>query len=171
MHSRGMATENTATSPRTQAITKGLLGVEQFFYVAIAVGLAAGCLVLFGHVAWTFVHHLRAADMRPAVLQLLEGVLLVFILTELIHTIGAIISEGVLTTEPFLIVGIVAAVRRLLVITAEAPEVSGEALRDALWEVGAMVLVVVGLGFTIFLVRHTYRTEPRPSHAPEPKQG
>jgi uncharacterized membrane protein (DUF373 family) len=109
--------------------------------------------------------------MRPAVLQLLEGVLLVFILTELIHTIGAIISEGVLTTEPFLIVGIVAAVRRLLVITAEAPEVSGEALRDALWEVGAMVLVVVGLGFTIFLVRHTYRTEPRPSHAPEPKQG
>jgi uncharacterized membrane protein (DUF373 family) len=166
-----MSTDAAGPSPRTRFITTSLLGIEQFFYVAIALGLSAGCLVLFGHVAWTFVKHVRAADMSPAVLELLEGVLLVFILTELIHTIGAIIKERVLTTEPFLIVGIVAAVRRLLVITVEAPEVSGEALRLALWEVAAMVLVVIGLGFTIFLVRHTYRTEPRPSHAPEPKEG
>jgi uncharacterized membrane protein (DUF373 family) len=145
-----------------------MLRVEHFFNVSVAVGLAAGGVVLFGHVAWTFVHHLRAADIRPAVLQLLEGVLLVFILTELIHTIGAIINERVLTTEPFLIVGIVAAVRRLLVITAEAPHVSGEALRDAMLELGVLVVAVLGLGLTIFLVRHTYRTEPRPSHAPQP---
>jgi uncharacterized membrane protein (DUF373 family) len=163
-----MSTEEAPPPRGTRLITSGLLRVEQFFYVVIALGLAAGCLVLCGHVAWNFVKHVHAADMSPAVLEMLEGVLLVFILTELIHTIGAIINERVLTTEPFLIVGIVAAVRRLLVITAEAPEVSGEALRHALWEVAAMVVVVMGLGLTIFLVRHTYRTEPRPSHAPEP---
>jgi uncharacterized membrane protein (DUF373 family) len=155
--------------PRTRLIASALLHTEQLFYVAIAAGLAIGGLVLLGHVAWTFVHQIRAADMRPAVLNLLEGVLLVFILTELIHTIGAIINERVLTTEPFLIVGIVAAVRRLLVITAGAAEVSGPVLRDALWEMAALVLAVVGLGLTIYLVRHTQHTEPRPSHAPDPQ--
>jgi hypothetical protein len=55
------------------------------------------------------------------ILQLLDGLLLVFILSELLHTVRATVEEDVLMIEPFLIIGVVATIRRLIVIGAEAP--------------------------------------------------
>jgi uncharacterized membrane protein (DUF373 family) len=139
--------------------------VEHVFYIAIAAGLTVSGVALLGHVGWTFAGRLTSAGVVASALHLLEGVLLVFIMTELIHTIRAILDTNVVTTEPFLVVGIVAAVRRLLVITAQAPHTAGgEAFRNALLETGTLVLVVLGLGVTIYLLRHTTHPEPPPAH-------
>jgi uncharacterized membrane protein (DUF373 family) len=142
--------------------------VELIFYVAVAVALALAGLALFGSAGYTFVTDLGEGSFTSSILSLMDQMLLVFIVTELIHTIRAVIAENVLMTEPFLIVGIVAAIRRLIVISAEAKDVAGTAeFGDLMVEMGILIGVVVGLGVTIFLLRHTTHTEPRPAHEPE----
>src|SRR2546428_6878972 len=89
--------------------------VEQLFYVAIAVALALAGIVLFAWTTYSFATHLGKGNVDATVLDFLDGLLLVFIITGLIHTVRAVIDENVLTTEPFLIVGIVAAIRRIII--------------------------------------------------------
>ncbi len=162
----GVETEDTSPGAGTRRVTATLFRlVEQAFYIAIAVGLTISGVALLGHVGWTFATRLASDGVVHSALRLLEGALLIFIMTELIHTIRAILDRNVVSTEPFLIVGIVAAVRRLLVITAQAPHTTGgEVFRNALYEMGTLMLVVLGLGVTIYLLRHTTHSEPEPVH-------
>jgi uncharacterized membrane protein (DUF373 family) len=144
--------------------------VEHAFYTAIAIALAIAGAVLFASVVWTFASSLKDRGVPGLVLQFLDGMLLVFILAEIIHTIRTVMHENVLRMEPFLIVGMVAAIRRILVITGEAREHAGPALHDLLLEMGVLIAVVLSLGTTIFLVRHTERSEPHPSPRPDEPQ-
>jgi uncharacterized membrane protein (DUF373 family) len=138
---------------------------EQAFYVGVAIALAVAGLVLFANVVHAFYVGLRAGNVAASVLSFLDGLLLVFIISEIIHTVRAVIDENVLTTEPFLIVGIVAAIRRLIVATAEAKEHLGRPeFGQVMLEIGALAGTVVALGLTIYLLRHTFHTEPKPSH-------
>lgn len=137
--------------------------IEQAFYVAVAIALSIAGVILFGHVTYRFVTHI-SEDLPAAILELLDGLLLVFIIGEVIHTIAAVIQENLLRTEPFLIVGIVAAIRRLLVITAEAErEIGRPHFDDLMWELGLLLAAVLVLGTTIYLVRHTDSKEPVPA--------
>lgn len=138
--------------------------VEQAFYVMIAIALAVAGVMLFGYNAYRFVAE-SAIDPAARVLQFLDGLLLVFIIAELIHTVWAVIEENVLRTEPFLIVGIVAAIRRVIVISAQAEhELGTQVFEHLMLEMGVLVAAVLVLGATIYMVRHTRRSEPRPEH-------
>jgi uncharacterized membrane protein (DUF373 family) len=142
-------------------------GIEQLFYVAIAGALTLAGVVLFGWALYSFVVQLGKGDVTTAALGFLDGLLLVFIVAEIIHTVRAVIDENVLTTEPFLIVGMVAAIRRIIVISAEAKAQLGRPeFGQVMLELGLLAVTVLALGFTIYLVRHTTRTEPRPAHGP-----
>jgi uncharacterized membrane protein (DUF373 family) len=78
----------------------------------------------------------------------------VFIFTELISTLRVVIATREVRVEPFLIVGIVAAVRRVIVISAEAKDLFGTArFRDVMIEVGLLTLTVLVLGVTVFVLR------------------
>lgn len=47
------------------------------------------------------------------------GVLLLLIIAELLYTLQLVVARGEIATEPFLFIGIIAVVRRVVVITAE----------------------------------------------------
>jgi uncharacterized membrane protein (DUF373 family) len=98
-----------------------------------------------------------ACSLEPfiaVVLELLSGLLLVFIFTELITTIRVVIARRRVVVEPFLIVGIVAAVRRLIVISAEAENLLGTAeFRDVMLEIGVLAVTVLLLGVTVLVLR------------------
>lgn len=53
-------------------------------------------------------------------MHLLDRVLLALMLAEIIYTVGRITRTRKLESEPFLIVGIIAAIRRMLIVTAES---------------------------------------------------
>ena len=60
------------------------------------------------------------------VLAVLDHVLLVFILVELLDTIRIIRQErGIIIAEPFLLVGLIAVVRRILLVTAQIEQATG----------------------------------------------
>ena len=86
----------------------------------VAFALIVGGAILLGVVVYDFVRDLGRVPFIGQVLELLSGLLLVFIFTELITTIRIVIARRRVVVEPFLFVGIVAAIRRLIVISAEA---------------------------------------------------
>jgi uncharacterized membrane protein (DUF373 family) len=149
--------------------TAGLFrAIENIFYIGVALVLAGAGVALFGGALYTFLSNLAGGTFQNNILVLLDGMLLVFIVTELIHTISAVLRENVLLTEPFLIVGIVAAIRRLIVISAEAKSLLGTPqFQDAMVEMAVLTAVVVALAAAIWLLRHTDHSEPRPAYEPE----
>ncbi|HEX6674170.1 MAG TPA: phosphate-starvation-inducible PsiE family protein [Actinomycetes bacterium] len=141
-----------------------LLGYGEFLLdAAVAVALSVGGVVLFGVVVYDFVRHLGQGPVLRQVLDLLSGLLLVFIFTELISTVRVVIARRAVQAEPFLVVGIVAAIRRLIVISAEAEDVLGTPrFRDLILEIAVLAGTVLVLGATVLLLRLTRRGGDEP---------
>lgn len=139
--------------------------VEDVFYAAVALALLVAGVILFGSVVYSFIDSVGDGPLSDTILEFLDGLLLVFIVTELINTVGATIRAGVLITEPFLIVGVVAAIRRLIVISAEAKDLLGKPeFADAMTEIAILAVTILLLGISIFLLRRTTHSEPAPDY-------
>lgn len=148
-----------ASSGHLHRVAALLYRIENGFYVVIAVALAVAGAALFGDTIYQFVVEVRhgALDLKSSLLDVLDGLLLVFIVAELLHTVRAVIDEATLRPEPFLVVGIVAVIRRLIVISAEAPEFLGDPrFIDLMVEMGVLIGAALGLGTTIFLLRRRH---------------
>jgi uncharacterized membrane protein (DUF373 family) len=132
-----------------------LLGYGEFLIdTMVALALIVGGTILLGVVLYDFVRDLGQGPFIVEVLELLSGLLLVFIFTELITTIRVVIARRRVVVEPFLIVGIVAAVRRLIVISAEAENLLGTAqFRDVVLEIAVLAGTVLLLGATVLVLR------------------
>ncbi len=160
---RGGGSKGQATRKARSNTADAFRYIEQIFYILVAAALAAAGAGLLVNVIYSFFTGLGESSFLTLILGLLDGLLLVFITTELLHTVRAVIDESVLLTEPFLIVGMVAVIRRLILISAEAKDLVGTStFGDLMLEMGILTGVIVALGFTIFMLRHTHRTEPRP---------
>jgi len=127
---------------------------ELVLETAVAFALGAGGVILLGWVVYDFARGLGEEPVLDLVLRLLSGLLLVFIFTELINTIRVVIARRALEVEPFLIVGIVAAIRRLIVVSAEAENLLGTSrFRDVMLEIGVLAGAALVLGTTVLLLR------------------
>jgi uncharacterized membrane protein (DUF373 family) len=133
--------------------------VEDAIYIVVAALLVlAGVFVLWNTVS-TLAADLGHSTLTTLVSTVLDNGLLLFIIAELLHTVRATIQERTLVVEPFLIVGIIAGVRRLLLITAQlAAQNTGQAgggATEFTWaHQGIEMTVLIGLiiGITIALV-------------------
>ena len=143
--------------------------VEDFFYIAVASALVLIGVAYLGYSIYDFIKHLAdGGDFTILVVELLSSLLLIFIVTEIIHTIRAVIDEKIIVAEPFLLVGIVAAIRRMVVLSAEAQELLGKPeFSDAMLELAVLGGLVVLLGLTVFLLRKTESSEPTSEHEPD----
>jgi hypothetical protein len=142
---------------------------EDFFYVAVAGALVLIGVAYLGYAIYDFVKHaVDGGEFSILVIELLSNLLLVFIVTEIVHTVRAVIDEKILVAEPFLLVGIVAAIRRMVVLSAEAQDLLGKPeFGDAMLELGVLGGLVLLLGLTVFLLRSRGRSEPTSEHEPD----
>ncbi|MBM3774222.1 MAG: hypothetical protein FJW37_03580 [Acidobacteria bacterium] len=65
-----------------------------------------------------------AGSLAANIVPLLDQILLILLVVELLYTVQVSFREHALNPQPFLLVGLIAAIRRVLVLTAEVPEVS-----------------------------------------------
>jgi len=95
------------------------------------------------------------------VLAILDPVLLVFILVELLDTIRIIRREhGIIIGEPFLLVGLIAVMRRILLVTAQIEQAKGTGeFARLLVELEVMASLVVVLTIALFFVQRTRHSE------------
>jgi uncharacterized membrane protein (DUF373 family) len=102
-------------------IVAGLRTVEDSIHLGVALLLAVLAVALLVDVVDTVVHALagpyHAVDV---VLSVLDNTLVLFIVAELLHTVRITVTDQHLRAEPFLIVGLIAGVRRVLLVTAES---------------------------------------------------
>jgi uncharacterized membrane protein (DUF373 family) len=155
---------------RESSMIATLLGYSEFLLnTAVACALGVGGVILLGVVLYNFARSLGHTGFVGQVLALLSGLLLVFIFTELISTLRVVIASRTIRVEPFLIVGIVAAIRRVIVISAEAKDLFGTAqFRDVMLEVGILSGTVVVLGVTVRVLRTNRSTQEGSTRHPEP---
>lgn len=97
--------------------------LEDAIYGIIAVFLlVGGALLLFG-AALQLAEHFDPEKIKDVVVTTLDQALLVFMVAELLHTIRITLRDRSLAAEPFLIVGLIAGIRRILILTARNEDV------------------------------------------------
>ncbi len=137
--------------------------MEDVVYVCLGVLLAAsaGVLVVSGGAA--FWQSLRVGAPVGDIVNVLDRILLVLMIIELLYTVKVSFREHALVPEPFLIVGLIAATRRILIVTAQFAvflEKTAEetAFRHAMLELGLLTLMVVALVASLLMLRQRSAT-------------
>jgi uncharacterized membrane protein (DUF373 family) len=128
------------------------------YAIAFLLLVAAAVLVVVGGVEAV----VQAAEHEVNTLQgsvlVLDRVLMVLIVAEIAATLRAVLLYHEIAAEPFLFIGLIACVRRILIVTAQTEQVhSDKELNRLLFELGALGLLVIGIAVAIFLVRASSR--------------
>ena len=125
--------------------------LEKYGYITAGVSFLILGMVVFTYGWFEFMIGVRT-NTPKAVLALMNELLLVVILLELFRTIINFLKSRTISLEPFLHVGIIASVRRLLTIGAEVtlqveilPDRFHQYLLDALVNVGVILVLVIAL--------------------------
>jgi uncharacterized membrane protein (DUF373 family) len=108
---------------------------------------------------------LLAHSLGVQVVNLLDQILPVRLIIELLYTVQVSLCEHGLVAEPFLVVALIAVVRRILILIAEVPKrpQAGEVpFHQALIELALLaVMVVILVGSLIVFQRHEDKTGHR----------
>jgi len=136
---------------------------EVFIYATLATLLSLTAMVTVvtaGKMLWDSLSHWTLAAQT---LRVFDELLIVLMLVEILHTVRISIRSHTLVIEPFLIVGLIASIRRILVITLEAATLTKEGVwasegahsifQAAMIEMGLLGLLVFILVYCIMLLR------------------
>jgi uncharacterized membrane protein (DUF373 family) len=138
-------------------LQKFLQGAEDGIHLVVAaILLLLGGILLAGVVS-DLVDELRGPYHEAAiVLSTLDNGLVLFIVAELLHTVRLTIRNRALDAEPFLVVGLIAGVRKILIVTAEAEQ-------SFQWNPqGIELVILVGLVLVMALAMLAWRRATRP---------
>jgi uncharacterized membrane protein (DUF373 family) len=130
--------------------------IEDITYIGLGVLLAAGALILLGAAAWFLYNSIFSGEIRELMVDLLDQILLILMVLEILYTVQVSFREHVLSPEPFLVVGLIAAVRRILIITAEfskPEEVVEAAFRNAMMELGLLTILILSLVLSLHFLK------------------
>jgi len=141
---------------RRKRISEWINYGEDVLYLVTGLLLAVTAVWLLIQTGLVFFSGLRSGDILGSVITILDRLLLVLMLVELIHTIRVSIGEHALVPQPFLIVALIAAVRRVLILTAEASrfiQEDPELFRNVLLELGLMSVFFLVITFSLVWLR------------------
>jgi uncharacterized membrane protein (DUF373 family) len=130
--------------------------IEDITYIGLGILLAAGALILLGAAAWFLYNSVFSGEIRELMVDLLDQILLILMVLEILYTVQVSFREHVLSPEPFLVVGLIAAVRRILIITAEfskPAEVLETAFRNAMIELGLLTVLILSLVLSLYILK------------------
>jgi uncharacterized membrane protein (DUF373 family) len=130
--------------------------IEDITYIGLGVLLAAGALILLGTAAWFLFNNVFSGEIRELIVDLLDQILLILMVLEILYTVQVSFREHILSPEPFLVVGLIAAVRRILIITAEfskPAEVLETAFRNAMMELGLLTVLILSLVLSLYILK------------------
>jgi uncharacterized membrane protein (DUF373 family) len=160
-------------SPRPDVrgwIACAFTAVEDVVYVGLGLSLAACALVLLVTDTLHLVQSVVSGAFSTHIIALLDRIMLVLLVVELLYTVQVSFREHAIVPEPFLIIGLIAAIRRVLVLTAEFGEVRGNdsVLRYFVIEIAALtVLILVLVGALVLLRRLVTPVVAERSPSPE----
>ena len=130
---------------------------ERGAYYGVALFLLATIVMVFASAAISLTDVLELGPLETA-LEVLDKVLLIFIFAELLGTISTIVREREVTAEPFLLIGLIAVVRRILAVTASIEQNLGTPrFDDLILELGVLTVLVLALAGALYFARRMLR--------------
>jgi uncharacterized membrane protein (DUF373 family) len=138
--------------------------IEVLIYSILAVLLTLTAMVTIASAGKMLWDGLSRLSLAAQTLRVLNELLIVLMLVEILHTVRiSIRSHKLAIAEPFLIVGLIASIRRMLVITLEASTLSREGswvsegargiFHGSMIELGLLGLLVLILVHSIIWLR------------------
>ena len=129
-----------ASRPRGLARTIWVLEHAQDYVASIVgVGLILLAVVLIVSGFYTFAHDLLKENVLTATTGLLDRLLLVLIVAEIVHTVVLSLRTHQLSAQPFIVVGVIAVIRKILLVLSDQASVN----TTELWQLIAMVVAFV----------------------------
>jgi len=166
--------ENDHTSVRLLS-TRAFQQVEHGLYVALAVLLGLTTVLALAGAALTLWAGVGDWTGTNSIFIVIDRLLVVLMLVEILHTVHVSVQSGALTCEPFLIVGLIASIRRVLVITLESSQAtqhgemsdSAERLfRTSMIELGVLAVLILVMVASIYLLRRGDQDTSHRNQAP-----
>ena len=150
---------------RDEVLLRSSGAVEIAVYALVGVVLIGAAVVLIGQSVYEFVDSVDEGVVN-ATRQLLDTLLLTFIFVELFGAVRATLREQRLIAEPFFLVGIIAAIKEivLLIGTKDLSTKGSDVFRQGMIEVGVLAGVVAVLTVCTFVMR---RSQREPAEASE----
>ena len=129
-----------ASRPRGLARTIWVLEHAQDYVASVVgVGLILLAVVLIVSGFYTFAHDLLKENVLTATTGLLDRLLLVLIVAEIVHTVVLSLRTHQLSAQPFIVVGVIAVIRKILLVLSDQASVN----TTELWQLIAMVVAFV----------------------------
>jgi uncharacterized membrane protein (DUF373 family) len=141
-----------------RSLLKGLIGFEAFLYGAVAVLLAAAAVLVLVGTVHELAHAIStSAGAVDTGVTVLDRVLLLLIIAELAYTLRFVLRTHTIAVEPFLFIGLIAVVRRILIVTAQFERLpsGGRVLTNFLLELGLLGFLALALAISVKLVGRT----------------
>ena len=135
---------------------KGFARFEDVVYFGLAVMLALVAMMLLADGAMALGRALMAGDVPANVVRFLDRILLILMIVEILYTVQVSLREHALVPEPFLVICLIAGIRRILVLTAEFSDLigeGGEKFRNAMLELGLLTFMVLALVGSLVMLR------------------
>jgi hypothetical protein len=135
-------------------VARAFTAVEDVVYIGLGLLLTVSALTLLITGALDYGRDVMAG--KPHNIELLDRILLILLIVELLYTVQVSFREHALVPEPFLLVGLISAIRRVLVLTAEFGELREKTEGGAqhfIIELSVLTLLIVALVVSLVLLR------------------
>lgn len=149
-----MIDEEERSRSLAQVADTVLMYVEMLIYALVAVVLVVGAFALLFESVKSFIDDAGDGVLWAAT-QMLSVLLLVFVFVELLGAVRSTIRHRRLVAEPFLLVGIIAAIKEIVLIggTERIVATQGEIFSNAMIEIAVLAGVVLLLAISTMLLR------------------
>ena len=140
-------------TPRFTRIGEKVLGIaEDGVYAVVAVLLVIGAVILLFGAAAELTHIDQGTDV--AALAMLDKLLLVFVLVELLYAVRMTLVRREIVAEPFLIVGIIASIKEIILLSVEVANVieGKETTGEVTASVAEFALIIGLLGMLVLVL-------------------
>ncbi len=138
------------------ALTRVFRAAEVIVLVMIATLLIVVSVALLLRGGYTFIVTFPTTAVITDATNLLDSVLLVMMTMEIVYTVTLQIQIRRLVPEPFLVIGAVSAVRRMLIVTTNASQIpshDSQMIQTSLFELLVLAVIVLVMVVSIYILR------------------
>lgn len=149
-----------AESPPTRTlIARAFSAVEDLVYIGLGVLLAGSAVALLVATFVRFGSSVLSGNLASQIIPLLDRILLILLIVELLYTVQVSFQQHAVTPEPFLLVGLIAAIRRVLILTAEFGQATGPPPAQLVPELAVLSALLVAIALSLFVLRRKDTTD------------
>jgi uncharacterized membrane protein (DUF373 family) len=133
-----------------------MIRIEEVIYGLVALMLVGTVGLVLFTIVTSFLSIFAGGELITGIIHIIDKILLTLMIAEILYTVIISFESHSLKCEPFLIVGLIASVRRVLLISLEAAHMSigvPQQFNNFMIELGILSVLIFIFVISIYLLR------------------